>query len=98
MYLTLQTVHLSFCQVIPVDELVTGSFKANFGFLKWFKTFFKENSKDMDYDPVQSRGGEEICLVHILMNSPKRGRPAVPKYPHILIYILEFITSQRKLQ
>uniref|UniRef100_A0A8C5CRZ2 DNA (cytosine-5-)-methyltransferase n=1 Tax=Gadus morhua TaxID=8049 RepID=A0A8C5CRZ2_GADMO len=59
---------------IPVGELVTGSFKANFVFLKWFKTFFTENIKDMDYDPVQARAGEGICPALIMMNSPKRGR------------------------
>uniref|UniRef100_A0A8C5FI89 DNA (cytosine-5-)-methyltransferase n=1 Tax=Gadus morhua TaxID=8049 RepID=A0A8C5FI89_GADMO len=58
---------------IPVGELVTGSFKANFVFLKWFKTFFTENIKDMDYDPVQARAGEGICPALIMMNSPKRG-------------------------
>jgi hypothetical protein len=93
MYLTLHTVFSVFFQGIPVGELVTGSFKANFVFLKWFKTFFTENIKDMDYDPVQARAGEGICPALIMMNSPKRGR--LKCYTKITTsFDLDFLTSK----
>ena len=49
---------------VPVGELVKGSLKSNLIFLKWFRQFFTDNVKNMDYDPVKARDGQEICLPH----------------------------------
>ncbi|XP_062854404.1 DNA (cytosine-5-)-methyltransferase 3 beta, duplicate a [Trichomycterus rosablanca] len=45
---------------IPVEELVTGKFRPNFAFLKWFKKFFQANLNEQVYDPVKARFGQEI--------------------------------------
>ncbi|KAK0142653.1 DNA (cytosine-5)-methyltransferase 3A [Merluccius polli] len=56
---------------VPVGELVKGGFRPNFVFLKWFRQFFTDNVKNMDYDPVKARDGQEICPAPLLLRSPK---------------------------
>ncbi|KAG7281087.1 hypothetical protein CRUP_027624 [Coryphaenoides rupestris] len=57
---------------IPVEQLISGSFKANFALLKWFRKLFTENTKDLVYDPVEARAGKEIRPTPLLMNSPRK--------------------------
>lgn len=46
-------------KIIPVEKLVKGKFQDNFEFLQWFKKFFDANYDGKEYDPLQSRQGQE---------------------------------------
>jgi len=74
-------VYFFFFQVVPVGKLISGSFKANFALLKWFRKLFTENTKDLEYNPVEARAGEEIRPTPLLMSSPQRGASNVGSYP-----------------
>lgn len=48
-------------KVVPIEKLVKGKYMENFEFVQWFKKFFDANySGEMDYDPVEARGGVEV--------------------------------------
>lgn len=48
-------------KVVPIEKLVKGKYMENFEFVQWFKKFFDANySGEMDYDPVEARGGIEV--------------------------------------
>ncbi|XP_070824109.1 DNA (cytosine-5-)-methyltransferase 3 beta, duplicate a [Chaetodon trifascialis] len=53
---------------IPVEELIKGDFKSNFEILKWFKTFYTENVKSEEYDPVKAR---HCCDISPIVASPQ---------------------------
>ncbi|XP_076859796.1 DNA (cytosine-5-)-methyltransferase 3 beta, duplicate a isoform X2 [Brachyhypopomus gauderio] len=55
---------------IPAEELITGNFKPNFAFLKWFKKFFQTNLNAQTYNPVEARKGQEIALARPSLKSP----------------------------
>ncbi|KAM9856149.1 DNA (cytosine-5-)-methyltransferase 3 beta, duplicate a [Aulostomus maculatus] len=55
-------------KIIPVGDLMKGSFKWNFEFLKWFKAFYTENVISKEYDPVKARDSHDI---NPLLVSPK---------------------------
>uniref|UniRef100_A0A669CGH3 DNA (cytosine-5-)-methyltransferase n=1 Tax=Oreochromis niloticus TaxID=8128 RepID=A0A669CGH3_ORENI len=55
---------------IPVEKLIKGDFNSNFKFLKWFKSFYTENVKSNDYDPVKAR---DSCDISPILVSPKSG-------------------------
>lgn len=57
-------------QKIPVEKLIKGDFNSNFKFLKWFKSFYTENVKSNDYDPVKAR---DSCDISPILVSPKSG-------------------------
>ncbi|KAM3861332.1 microtubule-associated protein RP/EB family member 3-like [Diretmus argenteus] len=46
-------------KIIPVERLVKGKFQDNFEFVQWFKKFFDANYDGKEYDPLQSRQGQE---------------------------------------
>uniref|UniRef100_A0A673MLA1 DNA (cytosine-5-)-methyltransferase n=1 Tax=Sinocyclocheilus rhinocerous TaxID=307959 RepID=A0A673MLA1_9TELE len=49
---------------VPVKQLLTGKFRANFTFLKWFKKFFFVNERrGKEYNPVEARNGQDIVQV-----------------------------------
>uniref|UniRef100_A0A3Q0RZ54 DNA (cytosine-5-)-methyltransferase n=1 Tax=Amphilophus citrinellus TaxID=61819 RepID=A0A3Q0RZ54_AMPCI len=50
-------------RIIPVEKLITGDFKSNFEFLKWFNRFYEENVKNNEYDPVKARGSCDISPI-----------------------------------
>ncbi|XP_041802626.1 DNA (cytosine-5-)-methyltransferase 3 beta, duplicate a isoform X2 [Chelmon rostratus] len=50
-------------RTIPVEELIKGDFKSNFETLKWFKTFYTENVKSEEYDPVKARHSHDIIPI-----------------------------------
>ncbi|RXN23285.1 DNA (cytosine-5-)-methyltransferase 3 duplicate a isoform X1 [Labeo rohita] len=57
---------------IPVKQLLTGKFRPNFTFLKWFKKFFLANEKQgREYNPVEARSGQDIVQVDDPVRSPK---------------------------
>jgi len=70
-------------KVVPIEKLVKGKYMENFEFVQWFKKFFDANyNGEMDYDPIEARGGVEVG------EKPKgmaaaAGRPAVaaPRAP-----------------
>lgn len=48
-------------KVVPIEKLVKGKYMENFEFVQWFKKFFDANySGEMDYDPIEARGGIEV--------------------------------------
>uniref|UniRef100_A0A4W4GCE5 DNA (cytosine-5-)-methyltransferase n=1 Tax=Electrophorus electricus TaxID=8005 RepID=A0A4W4GCE5_ELEEL len=55
-------------KAIPAEELITGKFKPNFAFLKWFKKFFQTNLTGQVYSPVEARNGQEIALARPLQS------------------------------
>uniref|UniRef100_A0A672PBB8 DNA (cytosine-5-)-methyltransferase n=1 Tax=Sinocyclocheilus grahami TaxID=75366 RepID=A0A672PBB8_SINGR len=57
---------------VPVKQLLTGKFRANFTFLKWFKKFFFANERrGKEYNPVEARNGQDIVQVDDPVKSPK---------------------------
>uniref|UniRef100_A0A673MN37 DNA (cytosine-5-)-methyltransferase n=1 Tax=Sinocyclocheilus rhinocerous TaxID=307959 RepID=A0A673MN37_9TELE len=57
---------------VPVKQLLTGKFRANFTFLKWFKKFFFVNERrGKEYNPVEARNGQDIVQVDDPVKSPK---------------------------
>uniref|UniRef100_A0A8C1FEE1 DNA (cytosine-5-)-methyltransferase n=2 Tax=Cyprinus carpio TaxID=7962 RepID=A0A8C1FEE1_CYPCA len=51
-------------QQVPVKQLLTGKFRPNFTFLKWFRKFFFANErKGREYNPVEARNGQDIVQV-----------------------------------
>ncbi|XP_029902954.1 microtubule-associated protein RP/EB family member 3b isoform X1 [Myripristis murdjan] len=46
-------------KIIPVERLVKGKFQDNFEFVQWFKKFFDANYDGKEYDPLQTRQGQE---------------------------------------
>ncbi|TRY93504.1 hypothetical protein DNTS_011711 [Danionella cerebrum] len=63
---------LGVTQPIPVNDLLTGRFKPNFNFLKWFKKFFQVNDKHgREYNAFEARNCKDIVLVEDIMKSPK---------------------------
>ncbi|XP_046878244.1 microtubule-associated protein RP/EB family member 3-like isoform X2 [Hypomesus transpacificus] len=46
-------------KIIPVERLVKGKFQDNFEFIQWFKKFFDANYDGKEYDPQQTRQGQE---------------------------------------
>ncbi|XP_017324033.1 DNA (cytosine-5-)-methyltransferase 3 beta, duplicate a isoform X3 [Ictalurus punctatus] len=59
---------------IPVEELVTGKFKPNFAFLKWFRKFFQANMTGQVYNPLEARNGQEIAHAQPNFQSPQRSK------------------------
>jgi len=48
-------------KVVPIEKLVKGKYMENFEFVQWFKKFFDANyNGEMDYDPIEARGGVEV--------------------------------------
>lgn len=48
-------------KVVPIEKLVKGKYMENFEFVQWFKKFFDANyDGELDYDPVEARGGVEV--------------------------------------
>ncbi|XP_048065488.1 DNA (cytosine-5-)-methyltransferase 3 beta, duplicate a isoform X3 [Megalobrama amblycephala] len=63
---------LGITESIPVKELLTGKFRPNFTFVKWFKKFFHANEKQgREYNPVEARNGQDIVQVDDAVKSPK---------------------------
>jgi len=61
-----------FFQSVPVKELLTGKFRPNFTFVKWFKKFFHANERQgREYNPVEARNGQDIVQVDDAVRSPK---------------------------
>ncbi|XP_026104912.1 DNA (cytosine-5)-methyltransferase 3A-like isoform X1 [Carassius auratus] len=57
---------------VPVKQLLTGKFRPNFTFLKWFKKFFFANERrGREYNPVEARNGQDIVQVDDPVKSPK---------------------------
>lgn len=48
-------------KIIPVERLVKGKFQDNFEFLQWFKRFFDANYDGKEYDPLQTRHGQDVA-------------------------------------
>lgn len=46
-------------KIISVERLVKGKFQDNFEFIQWFKKFFDANYDGKEYDPLQTRQGQE---------------------------------------
>ncbi|XP_056150468.1 microtubule-associated protein RP/EB family member 3b [Lampris incognitus] len=64
-------------KIIPVEKLVKGKFQDNFEFVQWFKKFFDANYDGKEYDPLQTRQGQEGTP---LPNpGPMRTSPTAPK-------------------
>ncbi|KAF4072265.1 hypothetical protein AMELA_G00261170 [Ameiurus melas] len=59
---------------IPVEELITGKFKPNFTFLKWFRKFFQANMTGQVYNPLEARNGQEIAHAQPNFQSPQRSK------------------------
>ncbi|KAK7135884.1 hypothetical protein R3I94_014533 [Phoxinus phoxinus] len=73
-YSLLQTAFqkLGITESVPVNELLTGKFRPNFTFMKWFKKFFHANeSQGREYNPVEARNGQDIVQVDDAVKSPK---------------------------
>uniref|UniRef100_A0A8C2KWX5 DNA (cytosine-5-)-methyltransferase n=1 Tax=Cyprinus carpio TaxID=7962 RepID=A0A8C2KWX5_CYPCA len=59
-------------QQVPVKQLLTGKFRPNFTFLKWFRKFFFANErKGREYNPVEARNGQDIVQVDDPVKSPR---------------------------
>uniref|UniRef100_A0A8C1F5G3 DNA (cytosine-5-)-methyltransferase n=2 Tax=Cyprinus carpio TaxID=7962 RepID=A0A8C1F5G3_CYPCA len=59
-------------QQVPVKQLLTGKFRPNFTFLKWFRKFFFANErKGREYNPVEARNGQDIVQVDDPLKSPR---------------------------
>lgn len=55
-----------------MKELLTGKFRPNFTFVKWFKKFFHANERQgREYNPVEARNGQDIVQVEDAVKSPK---------------------------
>ncbi|XP_042247265.1 microtubule-associated protein RP/EB family member 3-like isoform X2 [Thunnus thynnus] len=65
-------------KIIPVERLVKGKFQDNFEFLQWFKKFFDANYDGKEYDPLQTRQGQEGTPPPP-NPGPMRTSPTVPK-------------------
>nr|AYE92132.1 DNA (cytosine-5-)-methyltransferase 7 [Gobiocypris rarus] len=66
---------LGITESIPVKELLTGKFRPNFTFMKWFKKFFIANErKGREYSAVEARNGQDIVQVDDAVKSPKSGK------------------------
>ncbi|MCJ8734989.1 hypothetical protein PDJAM_G00241590 [Pangasius djambal] len=59
---------------IPVEELITGKFRSNFTFLKWFRKFFQANMTGQVYNPLEARNGQEIAHAQPNLQSPQRSK------------------------
>lgn len=57
-----------------MEELVTGKFKPNFAFLKWFRKFFQANMTGQVYNPLEARNGQEIAHAQPNFQSPQRSK------------------------
>lgn len=44
-----------------MEKLVKGKFQDNFEFVQWFKKFFDANYDRKEYDPVQTRHGQDVA-------------------------------------
>ncbi|XP_067269947.1 DNA (cytosine-5-)-methyltransferase 3 beta, duplicate a isoform X3 [Pseudorasbora parva] len=76
-YSLLQTAFrkLGITESVPVKELLTGKFRPNFTFMKWFKKFFSANERQgREYNPVEARNGQDIVQVDDAVKSPKSGK------------------------
>ncbi|XP_056319640.1 DNA (cytosine-5-)-methyltransferase 3 beta, duplicate a isoform X2 [Danio aesculapii] len=63
---------LEVTEPVPVNELLSGKFRPNFTYLKWFKKFFHANVKQgMVYNAYEARDGQEIVQVDDVMKSPR---------------------------
>ncbi|KAM4738365.1 DNA (cytosine-5-)-methyltransferase 3 beta, duplicate a isoform 2-T3 [Anableps anableps] len=47
-------------KTIPVDGLIEGDFKTCYEFMKWFKLFYTENTKNKEYNPVKAPNSSNI--------------------------------------
>ncbi|XP_060737624.1 DNA (cytosine-5-)-methyltransferase 3 beta, duplicate a isoform X2 [Tachysurus vachellii] len=59
---------------IQVEELITGKFRPNFTFLKWFRKFFQANLTGQVYDPLKARNGQEFATAQPNLQSPHRSK------------------------
>ncbi|XP_062323937.1 microtubule-associated protein RP/EB family member 3-like isoform X2 [Osmerus eperlanus] len=71
-------------KIIPVERLVKGKFQDNFEFIQWFKKFFDANYDGKEYDPQQTRQGQEGTPSpnpgELISHKPKRhSRPPGPQ-------------------
>lgn len=64
-------------KIIAVERLVKGRFQDNFEFVQWFKKFFDANYDGKEYDPLQSRQGQDGTPSP--NPGPQRTSPTVPK-------------------
>merc|ERR1719354_173365 len=64
-------------KIIPVEKLVKGKFQDNFEFVQWFKKFFDANYDGKEYDPLESRQGQDVSPAP--NPGPQRTSPTVPK-------------------
>ncbi|KAM4601076.1 microtubule-associated protein RP/EB family member 3-like [Polymixia lowei] len=64
-------------KIIPVERLVKGKFQDNFEFVQWFKKFFDANYDGKEYDPLQTRHGQEGTPPP--NPGPMRTSPTAPK-------------------
>lgn len=64
-------------KVVPIEKLVKGKYMENFEFVQWFKKFFDANySGEMDYDPIEARGGVEVGVKPKGIAAAAAARPA----------------------
>ncbi|XP_058246542.1 DNA (cytosine-5-)-methyltransferase 3 beta, duplicate a isoform X2 [Hemibagrus wyckioides] len=61
-------------KTIPMEELITGKFRSNFTFLKWFRKFFQANFTGQVYNPLEARNGQEIPHAQPNLQSPQRSK------------------------
>ncbi|KAM6954189.1 microtubule-associated protein RP/EB family member 3b isoform 2-T2 [Aplochiton taeniatus] len=64
-------------KIIAVEKLVKGRFQDNFEFVQWFKKFFDANYDGKEYDPLQTRQGQDGTPSP--NPGPQRTSPTVPK-------------------
>ncbi|XP_043103315.1 DNA (cytosine-5-)-methyltransferase 3 beta, duplicate a [Puntigrus tetrazona] len=64
-------------QTVPVKQLLTGKFRPNFTFLKWFRKFFFANERQgREYNPVEARNGQDIVQIDEPVKSPRSWKNA----------------------
>lgn len=72
-----------------MNELLTGKFRPNFTFMKWFKKFFYANERQgREYNPVEARNGQDIVHVDEAVKSPKSWKsPHESGKPPLFLYL-----------
>ncbi|TSW62381.1 DNA (cytosine-5)-methyltransferase 3B [Bagarius yarrelli] len=65
---------LGITKSVPVEELITGKFRCNFVFLKWFRKFFQANLTGQVYNPLEARNGQEIAHTQLNFKSFSRSK------------------------
>ncbi len=75
-----------------MEQLLTGKFRPNFTFLKWFRKFFFANERQgREYNPVDARNGQDIVQVDEPVKSPRSWKnPCESGEPPLLFIQLLF--------